>query len=170
MSDVITGRAVLLGDDVNTDNIIPGPYLNITDPEELGKHLLETYDEEIAARVAPGDILVAGHNFGMGSSREQAQVAIAARGVQAIVAQSFARIFLRNSINTGLAVAECVPAREAIRDGDELSIDFAAGTITRGADTWEIPPRPPFLTEMIDAGGLVEWARERLAHPPAGSG
>ncbi|QEC48401.1 3-isopropylmalate dehydratase small subunit [Baekduia soli] len=162
MSDVITGRAVVLGDDVNTDNIIPGPYLNITDPEELGRHLLETYDAAVGAAVAPGDILVGGRNFGMGSSREQAQVAIMARGVQAIVAGSFARIFLRNCINVGLAVAESPEAVAAIADGDELRIDFTAGTITRGDDTWTIPPRPPFVGEILEAGGLVGWAQERL--------
>jgi 3-isopropylmalate/(R)-2-methylmalate dehydratase small subunit len=119
---VIEGRAVVLGDDVNTDNIIPGPYLNVTDPAELGRHLLETYDGDAGTRVREGDILVGGRNFGMGSSREQAQIAILARGVQAVLAASFARIFLRNCVNVGLAVAECADAAGAIRDGDLVRI------------------------------------------------
>ena len=161
----IEGRAIVLGDDVNTDNILPGPYLNLTDPEELGRHLLETYDAEIAARVAAGDILVGGRNFGMGSSREQAQVAIRARGVQAVVAAGFARIFLRNSINVGLPVIECPEAAAAIRDGDHIARRprargrrarrTTAGRPRRGPRSW---PRSWMR------GGLVEWARRRVAH------
>lgn len=163
MSAPLQGRAVRLGDDVNTDNILPGPYLNVTDERELGRHLLETYDPEIAARVAPGDILVAGRNFGMGSSREQAQIAIRARGVPAVLAASFARIFLRNAINLGLPVVECPPAAAAIADGDEIRIDLRAGTVERGDDRWTFPPQPPFLAELVADGGLAGWVRRRLA-------
>ncbi|UGS39147.1 LeuD/DmdB family oxidoreductase small subunit [Capillimicrobium parvum] len=159
----IEGRAIKLGDDVNTDNILPGPYLNLTDPDELGEHLLETYDPEIAARVAPGDILVAGRNFGMGSSREQAQVAIRARGVQAIVAAGFARIFLRNAINVGLPVIEAPEAAAAIADGDTIAIDLEDGVVECGGERFETVPQPPFVAEIMDAGGLVEWARRRIA-------
>lgn len=161
-ADAIEGRAIVLGHDVNTDNILPGPYLNLTDPEELGRHLLETYDGDAGARIQPGDILVAGRNFGMGSSREQAQIAILARGVQAILAASFARIFLRNAVNVGLPVIESPEASATIADGDYLRIDFIAGCIERGDDGWRVPERPPFMSEIIDAGGLVEWTRRRL--------
>lgn len=160
--DVLEGRAVVLGDDVNTDNIIPGPYLNVTDPDELGRHLLETYEGDAGERVRPGDILVAGRNFGMGSSREQAQLAILARGIQAVVAVSFARIFLRNAVNVGLPVVESPDASAGIVDGDHVRIDFAAGCIERGSDRWRFPSRPAFMAEITDAGGLVEWTRRRL--------
>jgi 3-isopropylmalate/(R)-2-methylmalate dehydratase small subunit len=132
--DVVEGRAILLGDDVNTDNIVPGPYLNVTDADELGRHLLETYPGDAGARIRPGDIVVAGRNFGMGSSREQAQIAMLARGVAAVIAASFARNFLRNAVNVGLPVV----------------------------DRWQVAPRPPFMAEIVDAGGLVAWTRRRL--------
>jgi 3-isopropylmalate/(R)-2-methylmalate dehydratase small subunit len=162
VSELIEGRVVRLGDDVNTDNILPGPYLNLTDPEQLGAHLLETYDTEIAARIRPGDVLVGGVNFGMGSSREQAQVAIQARGVAAIVAAGFARIFLRNCINVGLPAVESPEASAALRDGEIVRIDLASGLIRGEGESWPVPPQPPFLQELIDAGGLVPWVRQRL--------
>lgn len=161
---IIEGRVVRLGDDVNTDNILPGPYLNLTDPDELGKHLLETYDAEIAASLQPGDVLVGGRNFGMGSSREQAQVAMQARGIQAVVAAGFARIFLRNCINLGLPAVESADAAAALRAGETVRLDLAGGHISGEAGTWEIPPQPPFIADLIAAGGLVPWVRERLAH------
>jgi 3-isopropylmalate/(R)-2-methylmalate dehydratase small subunit len=161
-ADVVQGRAIVLDDDVNTDNILPGPYLNVTDPDELGRHLLETYHGDAGERIRPGDILVAGRNFGMGSSREQAQIAILARGVEAVLAASFARIFLRNAVNVGLPVVESPEASAAIADGDHLRIDFVVGCVERGGDRWQVPPRPPFMSEIIDAGGLVEWTRRRL--------
>jgi 3-isopropylmalate/(R)-2-methylmalate dehydratase small subunit len=161
-ADPIVGRAIVLGDDVNTDNILPGPYLNLTDPDELGRHLLETYDSDAGARIQPGDILVAGRNFGMGSSREQAQIAIRARGVGAVLAASFARIFLRNAVNVGLPVVESPEASAAIADGDQVRIDFIVGCIERGSDRWDVQPRPQFMSEITDAGGLVEWTRRRL--------
>ena len=159
---VIEGRIVRLGDNVNTDVILPGPYLNLTDPEELGKHLLETYDPEIAASVAPGDVLVAGTNFGSGSSREQAVLAIKARGVQAVVAAGFARIFLRNAINLGLPVYECPPAAAAARPGERIAIDPKAGVIRVAGQEFTIPAQPRFLADLMAAGGLVEWTRHRL--------
>jgi len=159
---VIEGRAVRLGDDVNTDNILPGAYLNVTDPGELGDHLLETYPGDIGARIRQGDILVAGENCGVGSSREQAQLAILGRGVQAIIAASFARIFLRNCINVGLPVAESPEAVAAVEEGELVRIDLASGTIARKNDVYKIPAQPAFVAEIIDAGGLVEWARNRL--------
>jgi 3-isopropylmalate dehydratase small subunit len=160
--DVVEGRAILLGDDVNTDNIVPGPYLNVTDADELGRHLLETYPGDAGARIRPGDIVVAGRNFGMGSSREQAQIAMLARGVAAVIAASFARIFLRNAVNVGLPVVESPEASAAIADGDRVRIDFVAGYVERGRDRWQVAPRPPFMAEIVDAGGLVAWTRRRL--------
>jgi 3-isopropylmalate/(R)-2-methylmalate dehydratase small subunit len=158
---VIEGRAIRLGNNVNTDNILPGAYLNMTEPEELGSHLLETYPGDVGERIRRGDILVAGENCGMGSSREHAQLAILARGVQAVVATSFARIFLRNCINLGLPVAESREAA-AIPDGESVRIDLAAGLIGWGDQLHEIPAQPRFVAEIIDAGGLVQWARGRL--------
>lgn len=163
MSRIIEGPVVRLGDDVNTDNILPGPYLNVTDPEELGRHLLETYDADIAARIQPGDILVGGVNFGMGSSREQAQVAIRARGVPAIIAAGFARIFLRNCINVGLPAVESPEAASALLDGDEVRIDLESGLIEAERGRWKIPEQPPFLIDLVEQGGLVPWVRRRLA-------
>lgn len=159
----IEGRVLRLGDDVNTDNLLPGPYLNLTDPQELGSHLLETYPGGVAERVRAGDVLVGGRNFGMGSSREQAQVALLARGIPAIVAASFARIFLRNCINLGLPVLESAEAAAELRDGETVRIDLAAGSIAGAAGEWSVPAQPPFVTELIDAGGLVPWVRGRLA-------
>ncbi len=160
---VIEGRVVRLGDDVNTDNILPGPYLNLTDPVELGRHLLETYPGGVGERVREGDVLVGGRNFGMGSSREQAQVALLARGVQAIVAVGFARIFLRNCINLGLPVVESPEAAAALEDGEIVRLDLGGGTVGGRGGEWSIPAQPPFIAELIDAGGLVPWVRSRLA-------
>ncbi len=160
---VAEGRAVVLGDDVNTDNILPGPYLNLTDPQELGRHLLETYPGDAGARIEPGDVIVAGENFGMGSSREQALLAIDGRGVSAVLAASFARIFLRNAINVGLRAAECPDAAAAVRDGERVRIDFSAGVVESEGRRWPIAPTPPFVEEIVGAGGLVPWARARLA-------
>ena len=162
MSALVQGRVVKLGDDVNTDNILPGRYLNLTTPAELGAHLLETYDPAVAARVRSGDVLVAGENFGMGSSREQAPIAMLARGVGAVVAAGFARIFLRNAVNLGLAIVECPAAAAALCDDDEIAIDLAGGVLHRGDDRFAFAPQPPFLAEIADAGGLVPWIRRRL--------
>jgi 3-isopropylmalate/(R)-2-methylmalate dehydratase small subunit len=160
----VQGRVVCLGDDVNTDLILPGPFLNLTDPAALGEHLLEGYDPAVGARVAPGDVLVAGRNFGTGSSREQAPVAILARGVQAVVAASFARIFLRNALNLGLLVVESAEAAAACRDGDHVRIDPVAGVVERlEGGSWPLPPHPPFLRELLAQGGLVPYVRRRLA-------
>jgi 3-isopropylmalate/(R)-2-methylmalate dehydratase small subunit len=160
----ITGRVVRIGDDVDTDVMLPGKYLNVTDPEELAPHLLETYsDPEVGRRIAPGDIIVAGRNCGMGSSREHAPLAMIGRGVQAVVAESFARIFQRNCINLGLLAIEQPEAAAALRDGDEVTIDTVGGRITWDGGEARLPPQPPFIQEMIALGGIVEWARHRLA-------
>lgn len=153
------------GRDVDTDVIIPARYLNTSDPAELAKHCLEDLDTSFVERVKPGDIIVAEENFGCGSSREHAPIAIKAAGIDAVVAKSFARIFYRNSINTGLAILECPEAVDAIKDGDVVSIDADAGVIvdeTTG-QTFQAEPFPPFIREIIEAGGLVNRWKEKLA-------
>jgi 3-isopropylmalate/(R)-2-methylmalate dehydratase small subunit len=159
---MIAGRVVRLGANVNTDVILPGAYLNMTDPAELGTHLLEGYDPEVAARVSAGDVLVAGRNMGAGSSREHAVLAMQGRGVQAVIAESFARIFLRNCLNLGLCAIEHPDAARALDDGEQVQIDLAAGTLAGEHDRWTLPPQPPFLTELLADGGLVPWVRRRL--------
>ena len=161
---MIEGRVIRLGDDVDTDVILPGQYLNRTEPEDLGRYLLEGYDPELGKSVAPGDVLVAGVNFGAGSSREQAPVAMLARGVQAVVAESMARIFLRNAFNLGLPVIESPEAARRLQQGDQVRIAPDEGWIELpGGDRVGIPAQPPFVAELIDAGGLVAWVRRRLA-------
>lgn len=162
MSELIEGRVVRLGDDVDTDVILPGAYLNMTEPEQLAPHLLEGYDPEVAQRVQQGDVLVAGSNMGMGSSREHAVLAMKGRGVQAVVAESFARIFLRNCLNLGLPAIEHPAAAAALRDGETVTIDLPNGVMRSEGEQWELPPQPPFLTELLHDGGLVPWVRRRL--------
>ena len=159
-----SGRVVRLADDVNTDLIVAGAYLNLTDPAELGAHLFERYEPPVADRIRPGTVLVAGRAFGGGSSREQAVVALVARGVVAVVAASFARIFFRNAVNLGLPAIECPAAWNELRDDDELSIDLANGQLTRpdGA-SWSFPAPAPFVADLLTAGGLEAWTRARLA-------
>ncbi|HPD16633.1 MAG TPA: 3-isopropylmalate dehydratase small subunit [Planctomycetota bacterium] len=159
------GRAFRFGDDVNTDAIIPAPYLVTTDPKELGSHAMEGSDQpDFAKRVRPGDVVVAGENFGCGSSREHAPVALTGAGVACVVAKSFARIFFRNAINIGLPLLECPEAAEAIAAGDEVEADLASGIIrdlTTGR-TFRAEPMPDFMRAIFDAGGLVEFAKRRL--------
>jgi 3-isopropylmalate/(R)-2-methylmalate dehydratase small subunit len=160
----VEGRVVRIGDDVDTDVMLPGAYLNITDPEELGRHLLETYsDPDVGRRIEPGDVLVAGRNCGMGSSREHAPLAMIGRGIQAVIAVSFARIFQRNCINLGLLAIEQPDAAAALRDGDTVTIDTAGGRITWAGGEAAMPPQPPFIRELLACGGIVPWARQRLA-------
>ena len=159
------GQAHRYGRNVDTDVIIPARYLNTSDPAELAKHCLEDLDATFVERVKPGDIIVAEENFGCGSSREHAPIAIKAAGVDAVIAKSFARIFYRNAINTGLAILECPEAVDAIKQGDTVSIDTSAGTIvdeTSGA-SFKAQPFPPFITEIIEAGGLVNRWKKCLA-------
>lgn len=159
------GTAHRYGRDVDTDVIIPARYLNTSDPAELAKHCLEDLDEGFVARVRPGDIIVADENFGCGSSREHAPIAIKAAGVDAVIAKSFARIFYRNSINTGLAIMECPEAVDAISQGDTVSVDADTGEIvdeTTGK-TFTAQPFPPFIKEIIEAGGLINRTKAKLA-------
>ena len=159
------GSAHRYGRDIDTDVIIPARYLNTSDPAELAKHCMEDLDATFVERVSPGDIIVADENFGCGSSREHAPIAIKAAGVDAVIAKSFARIFYRNAINTGLAIMECPEAVDAIKDGDVVKVAAERGTITdetTGA-TFHAQPFPPFIAEIIQSGGLVNRWKKRMS-------
>ena len=157
-------RVWRLGDNVDTDVIIPARYLSTTDPVELARHCLEDLDPGFAGAVRVGDVIVAGTNFGCGSSREHAPLAIKAAGVSLVVAASFARIFFRNAINIGLPLVEAPLAASAIGDGDRVAFDGGIGVLTNltTGQSWPVRPFPDFLQEIIDAGGLVELTRRRL--------
>jgi len=157
------GKAYKYGDNVDTDVIIPARYLNTSDPEELAKHAMEDIDADFAKTVRPGDVIVAGSNFGSGSSREHAPLALKAAGVAAVIAPSFARIFYRNSFNIGFPILESSEAAEAIEAGDEIQIDFSSGIITNETkgETYQAEPLPEFMRGLIDSGGLVEYIREK---------
>ena len=159
------GTAHKYGDHVDTDVIIPARYLNTQSHEELAAHCMEDIDRDFPAKNRPGDIMVAGLNFGCGSSREHAPIAIKAAGVSCVIAKNFARIFYRNAINIGLAILECPAAGEGIDDGDEVSVDFDTGVInnvTKG-ETYQAEPFPPFIKDMIEKGGLMASLREKEA-------
>lgn len=158
------GRAFKYGDNIDTDVIIPARYLTSTDPLELAAHALEDLDPSFVAEVRPGDVIVAGNNFGCGSSREHAPMALGGSGVSGVVAKSLARIFFRNAVNTGLAVLVCPEAVDAIDDGDEVELDIASGTVTViGKElSFGAEPMPDFVAEIVASGGLVEWVRERV--------
>lgn len=151
------GRVFKYGDNVDTDVIIPARYLNITDMQKLAEHCMEDIDDTFAQKVQTGDIIVAGNNFGCGSSREHAPATIKASGVSCVIANSFARIFYRNSINIGLAIIECPEAAAAISAGDKVSVDFVKGEIVNETtgQRFEAEPFPEFLQEIIDKGGLL---------------
>jgi len=162
---IFEGTAHVYGRDVDTDVIIPARYLNTNDPDELAAHCMQDIDEEFVRRVRPGDIIVAQENFGCGSSREHAPVAIKHAGVSVVVAASFARIFYRNAINTGLPLVVCPEAAREARSGDRLRVDLAAGSVenlTQGK-RYAAEPFPPFMQELIDHGGLLPYVKFRLA-------
>ncbi len=152
------------GRDIDTDVIIPARYLTTSEPTELAKHCLEDLDVNFVNKVKQGDIIVAEENFGCGSSREHAPIAIKAAGVDAVIAKSFARIFYRNSINTGLAILECPEAVDAIKDGDTVSVDTETGTITdtTTGETFTAQAFPPFIADIIEQGGLINRTRHVL--------
>jgi 3-isopropylmalate/(R)-2-methylmalate dehydratase small subunit len=161
---IFEGTVHKYGRDVDTDVIIPARYLNTNDPDELARHAMEDIDAGFVDRVEQGDIIVATENFGCGSSREHAPVAIRASGVSCVVASSFARIFYRNAINTGLPIVVCPGAAVEARMGDRLKVDLAAGTVenlTQGK-TYKAEAFPPFMQELIDRGGLLEYVKSRL--------
>ena len=162
---IITGTIHKFGDDVNTDEIIPARYLNTSDAKELAEHVMEDADPQFPGKVKPGDIIVAGKNFGCGSSREQAVTCLKAAGVAAIVAKSFARIYFRNAINLGLPIVQCAEAVDAIHAGDRIAIDLAAGTLRHSERAYSFAPLPPEVAEILEAGGLVAYVRRRKATP-----
>lgn len=151
------GTVIKYGDNVDTDVIIPARYLNTIDKKELASHCMEDLDTTFTQRVKPGDIMVAGENFGCGSSREHAPIAIKASGIDCVIAKTFARIFYRNAINIGLPILECPEASEKIQDGDEVSIDFDSGVITNETkcETYQALPFPDFIKDIMAKGGLI---------------
>ncbi|MBO9370996.1 MAG: 3-isopropylmalate dehydratase small subunit [Chloroflexi bacterium] len=160
----LQGTVWKYGDNIDTDGIIPARYLNVSTPEELAAHCMEDVDPEFARRVRPGDILMAGENFGCGSSREHAPLALKGAGVSCVIARTFARIFFRNAINIGLPVLMCPAAVEGTQTGQTVEVDLERGLI-RNLDTgalFQAEPFPPFLMEIIRSGGLVEFVRRRL--------
>ena len=152
-----TGNAIKYGDNIDTDVIIPARYLNTTDPKELASHCMEDIDKEFAKRVQTGDMMVGGKNFGCGSSREHAPIAIKESGISCVIAATFARIFYRNAINIGLPIVECPEASEKIQPGDQISVDFDTGVITNltKGERYQGEPFPAFIQGIISAGGLM---------------
>ena len=160
------GRVHKYGDNIDTDVIIPARHLNTANHKELASHCMEDIDTEFVHKVKDGDIMVGGWNFGCGSSREHAPIAIKAAGISCVIAKTFARIFYRNAINIGLAILECPAASDGIADGDEVSVDFDTGVITNVTkhETYQAEPFPPFIKDMIRSGGLMASLREKEGH------
>jgi 3-isopropylmalate/(R)-2-methylmalate dehydratase small subunit len=161
---MLKGKVHKYGANVDTDAIIPARYLNVSDPAELAKHCMEDIDEDFVKRVQPGDIMMATTNFGCGSSREHAPIAIKAAGISCVIAQSYARIFFRNAINIGLPLLECDQAVDETKAGDTIEVDLKKGKIknlTKGTE-FEAKAYPDFMGELIAAGGLVEYTKRRL--------
>ena len=153
----VQGKVHKYGSNVDTDVIIPARYLNTADPKELAAHCMEDIDTEFVKNVKAGDIMVADRNFGCGSSREHAPIAIKASGISCVIAATFARIFYRNAINIGLAILECEEASKDIKNGDDVSVDFDTGIITNNTTgkTYQAEPFPPFIQNIIEKGGLI---------------
>lgn len=161
----LRGKVHKYGADVNTDVIIPARYLNVSDAAELAQHCMQDLDPDFLKKVKPGDIIVAGSNFGCGSSREHAPLAIKAAGISCIIAKSFARIFYRNALNIGLPILECEEAADKTKSGDTLEVDLSTGKIvnvTRGL-TFKAKPYPDFMLELINTGGLIEYTKRKIA-------
>jgi 3-isopropylmalate/(R)-2-methylmalate dehydratase small subunit len=159
----VKGRVWKFGDNIDTDLIIAARYLNTSDPKELAKHIMEDADPNFVNKIEKGDIIVAGKNFGSGSSREHAPIALKEAGIGAVIAQSFARIFYRNAFNMGLMIFE-LEDTSSIEEGDEVSINVDRGEIinqTKG-EVYKFTPIPPFMQELVDAGGLIEYAKKEL--------
>jgi 3-isopropylmalate/(R)-2-methylmalate dehydratase small subunit len=160
----VRGKAWKFGDNIDTDLIIAARYLNTSEPSELAKHVMEDADPEFVSKMVPGDIIVAGENFGCGSSREHAPIALKAAGIAAVIAPTFARIFYRNAFNMGLPIFELPEAAE-INEGDIVRIDMERGEVideTTGKH-YKFNPIPEFMQELVDAGGLIEYAKKELA-------
>jgi 3-isopropylmalate/(R)-2-methylmalate dehydratase small subunit len=159
----LRGHAWTFGRDIDTDLIIPARYLNMKTAEELAQHVMEDADPAFPGKVRPGDMVVARENFGCGSSREHAPIALKGAGVSVVIAKSFARIFYRNAFNTGLPILVAPEAVEGIKEGDELTVDLATGEIadlTTGV-IYQAQPLPPFMQELVEAGGLLSYLKKR---------
>jgi 3-isopropylmalate/(R)-2-methylmalate dehydratase small subunit len=169
---LIRGRVWRFGNDIDTDVIIPARYLNTSNPKELSKHLMEDIDTGFTNKIKAGDIIIAGKNFGCGSSREHAPIAIKAAGIQAVIAKSFARIFYRNAFNIGLPIFESAEASENIKEGSEIEINADKGFIRNLStqEEYKANPIPPFMQELINSGGLIEWTKQRLSTKKYASG
>ncbi|MCW4029920.1 MAG: 3-isopropylmalate dehydratase small subunit [Candidatus Bathyarchaeota archaeon] len=163
MNSKITAKAIKFGNNIDTDVILPGKYLILVDPYELGKHALESLDTEFVNKAKDGVIVVGGKNFGCGSSREQAPLALKYSGVKCVIAESFARIFFRNAINIGLPVIECKGISTAVETGDKLTVDFEAGKIDNlsNGKKFQVEKLPPFILEILADGGLIENLRRK---------
>ena len=161
------GRAWKFGPNINTDGIIPARYLNISDPRELAKHCMEDQDPQFVKKIKRGDIIVADTNFGCGSSREHAPIAIKAAGISCVVAKSFARIFYRNAFNMGLAILESAEAADGIGEGDRIQVDMATGKIQNLSTGMEFQadPMPNFMIELLNDGGLMNHVMKKIRSP-----
>ena len=162
---LLKGQVFKYGSNVDTDVIIPARYLNVSDPVELAKHCMEDIDAQFIKKVKPGDMIMADANFGCGSSREHAPLAIKTAGVSCVIARSFARIFFRNAINIGLPLLECEECVANTKNGDNLEVDLVSGKIVNlsSGKVFTAKPYPQFMSELIKAGGLVEYTQKRLA-------
>ena len=158
------GKVYKYGDNIDTDVIIPARYLNTSDMNELATHCMEDIDKDFIKTVQPGDIIVANKNFGCGSSREHAPVVIKTSGITCVIAETFARIFYRNSFNTGLPILECKEAAEKIEAGDQVEVNFDTGEIMNitKKETYQAEPFPPFVKNIIDGGGLVNYVKQSI--------
>jgi 3-isopropylmalate/(R)-2-methylmalate dehydratase small subunit len=157
------GRVWKYGDDINTDVIFPGKYTySVLEPEEMARHALEDLDPDFAGEVQPGDFIVAGKNFGCGSSREQAATCLKFAGIQAVIAKSFARIFFRNAINQGLPVIQCAEAVDHIEHGDEIAVHYTAGTIETEAGVFDFASLPESIMNVLEAGGLIPYIKRKI--------
>ena len=161
----LQGKVHRFGDDVDTDLIIPARYLNTSEPKELAGHCMEDADPAFVSKIKEGDMIVAGKNFGCGSSREHAPIAIKAAGISCVIAASFARIFFRNAINIGLPILESPQASQSITEGDLVKVELDNGVITNltKGETYQAAVFPPFMQELINAGGLIEYVKKQVA-------
>lgn len=158
------GKAWIFGDDVNTDLIIPGKYLELVDPEEMAKHAMEGIDPDFPKKIQKGDLVIGGTNFGCGSSREHAPLALKYAGISAVIAESFARIYYRNSINIGLPALECPGITGAVKEGDTVEVDVTGGTVknTRTGVELNFTPLPDFMIDVLNEGGLVGYLKKNM--------
>jgi 3-isopropylmalate/(R)-2-methylmalate dehydratase small subunit len=159
---VIKGKVIKFGDHINTDVIYPSRFLSIAEPLEMAKHAFEVYSEEFPKRIEKNSFIVAGHNFGCGSSREQAVTCLKFAGVAAVIAKGFSRIYYRNAINEGFRIIQCNKAVDNIQDGEIITVDFDAGEVITSREIFRFNPFPSFISEIINAGGLVEYTKNKI--------